>query len=271
VAVRENRVEAVVVAFVDMASWDFGFRRTVHKGRAEPGVVPGINLFKSPNLKGAEAVKDSDCAGDVIHIGQMTAGVVPIVDEWPVCSDPLVLAAARICTTLCVGNVITNERIGQSAWSAIRIFRVRIHAWTGINLFAINVWPTEVLPPVKILLPWPSISVPVGQVIIEILTIHQDSETDLPLIAQASGGAPFFLSLAQCGQQQRSQNRNDGNHHQQFNKSKRPAWFRFHFPSAFNSSLVSNLFLRQAVDVFLKVGESIRIPVLVSVLGIIWV
>jgi len=48
----------------------------------------------------------------------------------------------------------------------------------------------------------------------------------------------LLLDVVQGGQQQGSQDGNDGDHHQQFNQRKASAWFQVHFPSAFNSSPV---------------------------------
>ena len=83
-AVRENRVEAVVVAFMDMAGWDFGFRGIPHKGGPKAGIMPGINLFETPDFCGAEAVKNSNRAGGIGHIGQVTTGpLAPTQSGWP--------------------------------------------------------------------------------------------------------------------------------------------------------------------------------------------
>ena len=65
--------------------------------------------------------------------------------------------------------MMPDERAGQSARSAVGIFHVRIHAGTGVNLFAIDVGPHEILPPVKIGLPRPCVGVAVRQVIVKVL------------------------------------------------------------------------------------------------------
>ena len=42
---------------MDMAGWDFGFRGIPHKGGPKAGIMPGINLFETPDFCGAEAVE----------------------------------------------------------------------------------------------------------------------------------------------------------------------------------------------------------------------
>ena len=46
---------------MDMAGWDFGFRGIPHKGGPIPGIMPGVDLFETPDFC-SEAVKNSNRA-----------------------------------------------------------------------------------------------------------------------------------------------------------------------------------------------------------------
>jgi hypothetical protein len=64
--------------------------------------------------------------------------------------------------------------------------------------------------------------------------IHHESQADLPGVTQATRLLSADFSLAQRGQQHGGQNRNDGNHHQQFYQGKTSAgraFWNFHIVS----------------------------------------
>ena len=107
-AIRENRVEAVVMTFMDMAGWDFWFRGISHKSGPEPGIIPSVNLFEAPDFCGAEAVKNSNRTGSIGHIGQVTTGIFVVIYEWSSCTDPVRLATRGVRADLCIGDVIPN-------------------------------------------------------------------------------------------------------------------------------------------------------------------
>jgi hypothetical protein len=52
--------------------------------------------------------------------------------------------------------------------------------------------------------------------------VHRHTETDLLLIANALNVFGLLLGLGQGREQHRGQNRNDGDHHQQFDQGKAP-------------------------------------------------
>src|SRR6266550_8416385 len=61
---------------------------------------------------------------------------------------------------------------------------------------------------------------PVGEVVVVVAKVNQEAEADLPEIGNADGLLAFLLGTGKCGQQQRGQNRDDGDDDEQFNQGE---------------------------------------------------
>ena len=70
-----------------------------------------------------------------------------------------------------------------------------------------------------------------GHGFVVILRIDQDRCRELPLIIQAARLTGFFSRLAEHGEQQGREDGDHGDHHQQFDEGKSPAWCPSHLLS----------------------------------------